>query len=550
MKRNYAGPCLIFTITTLLLLSIITLPNFEQDCVQVSPTPMVANGLTHDPIVITQNSEFTGPNGVVQGSGTKSDPWVIANWTINGQVAGPCISIQGTTDYFVIRNCTCYNGSRGIYLKDVSHASIISTNCTNNTRGIYIEDSGADWECQDIVVLANNCTNNSNEGLWIWYLANSSISGNNCSANKGSGMAIYGIQNSSISENTLSFNPNGVKIFTGGNSTFSENTIFNNTINGIDCSASDCTILKNTCANNSQGMSIGMGKNCSVDQNSIVNCTYAVMVSGLTNSSFRNNNISFERALTGSVQGFNIQSNAENISIVNNTILKADFGILSYNCKNITIQQNLLKWCKSGISANTGSQQVKVTNNKVFYSTDYAIVFMSGATGGEVCYNSAIGGGISDFAGGNSFHDNYYSPSPSIPAASIEASSTSVKKDVAVQFTDTTTGGNPLMSYFWDFGDGTNSSLQNPAHAYGITGTFTVQLTVQDVDGDVSVSSDVQISVVENTTNNPDDEPTDGDDTGDENPNIPGIPLVGLLIVGVMATSFLISKYRRKSNPS
>jgi PKD repeat protein len=34
-----------------------------------------------------------------------------------------------------------------------------------------------------------------------------------------------------------------------------------------------------------------------------------------------------------------------------------------------------------------------------------------------------------------------------------------------VQFTDTSTGGTPL-SYLWDFGDGTNSTLKNPVHAY------------------------------------------------------------------------------------
>lgn len=47
-----------------------------------------------------------------------------------------------------------------------------------------------------------------------------------------------------------------------------------------------------------------------------------------------------------------------------------------------------------------------------------------------------------------------------------------------VQFTDNSTGG--AISWFWDFGDGTNSSLQNPTHQFAAMGVTTVCLTVSD----------------------------------------------------------------------
>ncbi len=46
-----------------------------------------------------------------------------------------------------------------------------------------------------------------------------------------------------------------------------------------------------------------------------------------------------------------------------------------------------------------------------------------------------------------------------------------------VDFTNTGTSG---ANYFWDFGDGNNSSLENPSHTYASAGTYTVTLIVDN----------------------------------------------------------------------
>jgi len=46
-----------------------------------------------------------------------------------------------------------------------------------------------------------------------------------------------------------------------------------------------------------------------------------------------------------------------------------------------------------------------------------------------------------------------------------------------VQFTDTSTGAS---AWSWEFGDGTRSSLRNPAHAYSARGAYTVVLWVSN----------------------------------------------------------------------
>lgn len=51
-----------------------------------------------------------------------------------------------------------------------------------------------------------------------------------------------------------------------------------------------------------------------------------------------------------------------------------------------------------------------------------------------------------------------------------------------VQFTDMSSSGTAPYEYAWDFGDGETSEDQNPAHTYTITGTYTVSLTITDVN--------------------------------------------------------------------
>jgi PKD repeat protein len=64
-----------------------------------------------------------------------------------------------------------------------------------------------------------------------------------------------------------------------------------------------------------------------------------------------------------------------------------------------------------------------------------------------------------------------------------------------VQFTDGSTDSDgSISSWAWTFGDGTNSSTQNPSHTYSNAGTYTVSLTVTDDSGDSdTVSKNVTV---------------------------------------------------------
>lgn len=66
--------------------------------------------------------------------------------------------------------------------------------------------------------------------------------------------------------------------------------------------------------------------------------------------------------------------------------------------------------------------------------------------------------------------------------ASFEHDS-SCETDFLVNFTSTKSGGVAPFTYLWDFGDGTTSNLENPAHTYTYEGPFSVILTVTDTNG-------------------------------------------------------------------
>jgi PKD repeat protein len=66
----------------------------------------------------------------------------------------------------------------------------------------------------------------------------------------------------------------------------------------------------------------------------------------------------------------------------------------------------------------------------------------------------------------------------------------------SVQFYDRTDPGpGTLVSWTWDLGDGTTSTLRNPGHAYEATGAYTVSLTARNQYGSDTVVKEAYISV-------------------------------------------------------
>lgn len=93
----------------------------------------------------------------------------------------------------------------------------------------------------------------------------------------------------------------------------------------------------------------------------------------------------------------------------------------------------------------------------------------------------------------------YFSTENQQPTARINATPTYGDAPLTVNFSGTTSSDpeNQPLTYIWDFGDGTNSTEENPVHTYPQNGRFSVKLIVND--GEKSSLEAVQVITVGDT---------------------------------------------------
>jgi parallel beta-helix repeat protein len=127
-----------------------------------------------DPIYIVGNDNFTSANGVIAGSGTLGDPYVIAGWDINAENSNG-IEIRDTTAHFIIRNSYVHggrdNGFDGIRFENVVNGRV-DVRSENNYHGINFLNSNNN-------VIINSTFENSTYGIRLVNSNNNRIYHNN-----------------------------------------------------------------------------------------------------------------------------------------------------------------------------------------------------------------------------------------------------------------------------------------------------------------------------------------------------------------------------------
>ncbi len=81
-------------------------------------------------------------------------------------------------------------------------------------------------------------------------------------------------------------------------------------------------------------------------------------------------------------------------------------------------------------------------------------------------------------------------PSCSAVIANFTANVTSGFAPLTVSFTNTSTSQDSIISWLWNFGDGSNSTSQNATHTYTNPGTYTVTLTAWNTCGNSATTSE------------------------------------------------------------
>lgn len=100
----------------------------------------------HEPIFIVGDDNFTAENGVTDGSGTSSDPYVIEGWDMGPNEELTSFVIMNTRSYFTVRDLYIHTASIGISLSNVTHGRIESSVFLNMTIGVSM------YNCDSCIV--------------------------------------------------------------------------------------------------------------------------------------------------------------------------------------------------------------------------------------------------------------------------------------------------------------------------------------------------------------------------------------------------------------
>ncbi|NTW32519.1 MAG: PKD domain-containing protein, partial [Bacteroidetes bacterium] len=91
---------------------------------------------------------------------------------------------------------------------------------------------------------------------------------------------------------------------------------------------------------------------------------------------------------------------------------------------------------------------------------------------------------VSNTSGSDTLIKPFYIKVFPSPICKFAASDSTGCKPLTISFTDQSIPlSNVISNWYWDFGDGGYSVLQNPTHTYNASGTYTVYLVVKDANG-------------------------------------------------------------------
>ena len=169
--------------------------------------------VVHSPIEIGADAGFTAENGVVAGTGTSNDPYLITGWSIDATDVPFGIHIEGTTKAFTIEACAVFGAtSTAINLVDVEEVCVISCQMERSFYGLCLE------KAQHVRVYTNCFSENEYASLFLIDTSGSDIC-DNVFCGGGTGILFYEkAMNNLVHDNIFDHCKIGISIlsFAGG----------------------------------------------------------------------------------------------------------------------------------------------------------------------------------------------------------------------------------------------------------------------------------------------------------------------------------------------
>jgi len=141
--------------------------------------------IPHLPIEILGDAGFTAENGVIAGTGTSDDPYLVMGWSIDATEVPFGIHVEGTTKAFTIEACRVFGASStAINLIDVKRAFVIDCQMEGSFYGLALE------KAQHVCISTNTFSENEYAALFLLDTADNDIFDNLFCAG-GTGILFY-----------------------------------------------------------------------------------------------------------------------------------------------------------------------------------------------------------------------------------------------------------------------------------------------------------------------------------------------------------------------
>jgi len=448
------------------------------------------------PIRIEGDAAFTAANGVVGGSGTFDDPFVIGGWDIDATTSTG-VMVSNTTLNFTVRAVNVHSGgftTIDILLFNVTDGTVDSAIVVGGRIGIGVFNS--------TLVAVTNCTVQGTNlgGVFVASSTDVSMVNNVLAANQQNGVLIQNSAFLAMKNNTISFNPlNGLVLSISENVDVAGNLFFNNPVGAILIETNLSSIQDNVMIQQSS-TGIFLSSDChnnTVESNTFINSTSLGATTSLkcTDNLFAGNNF-----INGS---FSPQA--------------SDFN--GANRWNDSYPTGGNHWSDyTGIDLMSGPNQ-DVLGSDGIGDTPYTIESIATVVDQYPLMDAKVGS--------------------TAPSALIIAKQIGVPDSLIFEFNASAswdpTDNSTLLQVRWDFdGDGTFDTSFSTAkivqHIYTSPGTFRVVMEVKDPAGHIATAS---MLVVPGTTI--------------------VVPEFGALIVPVsllIATVFGIGMLKRRREPN
>jgi parallel beta-helix repeat protein len=287
------------------------------------------------PILIDGNGAFTADNGVVSGSGTPDDPYVIEGWEIDATLAdggvdpytANGIEIRNTDAHFVIRDVYVHSALYGVLLRDASNGRIEGVTITGNRHGIDIGSS------LGITVSDSSVTENIVNGIIAGSTSQLIIAGNRISGNGfgdrygGVAIGLFASSDVAIRNNEVSGNrDDGIAIADStGNITLAGNTVQGHRF-GIEVrGSSGITLEDNDISMNEEAVVLIDSNSSSLEKNRIFDNGLGIRLDAASNIVISGNNLSSNN------RGISVITEVRDLKVLENVFVSngISFGLLS-----------------------------------------------------------------------------------------------------------------------------------------------------------------------------------------------------------------------------